>query len=328
MAQILNSIKNANKEYSETKYKYETEIKEFQEKIKEENNKKLDGWFIEKKDYIETFNKKYFWLIELVLILNILIFIGLSIYSYLNILHHLFVWKIIGYLLICILISFLEYSLYYFIRHICSNNYINRLNLESDNKITQYNQEIEKLKKHYKSTFTSKNFIKKSKFLENHGKKDFVSFIKDNFDNKTYMINDFSHTIRRNVLQIDHILVTPKGIFCIEIKSGNKVYYPSTNNKWKYYSVDTECEIENPQEAITEKSELLEELLGNLCLQIIPTVVLTDPDSGFIGETTNNCKVLNMDEFPIFYKEKKVMFSDEQVLSISRMIFDLNLKKS
>ena len=328
MAQILNHIKSSNKECSETKYKYEKEIKELQDKINTEKYKQTEGWLSEIQDFVTIFNKKYFWCLELLIILNLLILIGISIHSFFNITSNIIVWRIIGYILMFTITCFIEYIAYYFLRNMHSKNYIKKLNIESENKINNYNQEIEKLKKHYKLTFTSKNFINKSKFLENHGKKDFVTFIKENFDNKVYMINDFSHTIKNDVLQIDHIIISPKGIFCVEIKSGNKVYYPSTNSKWIYYSIDTECEIENPQEIITKKTEKLEMLLGNLYLQIMPIVILTNPDSGFIGETTNNCKVLNMDEFPSYYKEKKKMFSDEQVLSISRMIFNKNTKKS
>lgn len=327
MAQILNSVKSSNKEYSETKYKYEKEIKEYKDLIKKEENKKLDGWLVEKKEYIINFNKNYFWFVNVCLTIDLLLFIACFIYFYIYY-QQTFFSKIICVSFVLTVLFFLQYLFFYFIRFLTSNEYIKKLNMVSDNKIQDYEERIKELKKHFKTTFTGSKFIEKNKFLENHGKKDFVNFVKKNFtEENVYLINDFTNYYNNEILQIDHILITNKGIFCIEIKSGNKVYYPSTNNKWKYYSQDTECEIENPQETITLKSENLENLLGNLCLQIIPTVVFTNPDSGFIGETTNKCKILNMDELPDYYKEKKIMFSDEQVQSIAKMIFEQNLKR-
>lgn len=325
MAQILNSIKSSNKEYSEKKYKFEKEIRELQEEIKKENLKRKDGWLIEKKDYINAFYKKYFWIIELLISINVLILIGFIIYSFIHIPQTLIFNKIFLCTILLVIVSFFEYFIFYGCKIISSDNYIKHLNLISDNKIKDYKNQITDLKKHFKISFNSKQNIKKHQFLLNHEKIDFVDFVKKNFDNSVYLINDFCYVYNKELIQIDHILITTKGIFCIEIKSGHKVFHPSTNSKWVYYTEDTGHEIDNPQEIIIKKALALEDILGNLCLQIIPTVIFTHPDGGFIGESTA-CKILNMDELPYYYKEKKTMFTEEQTLAISKMIMQNNKK--
>jgi hypothetical protein len=327
MAKILNNVGVINKEYSQTKYKYETEIKEYQKEIEIEKNKKLKGWKIEKKDYSNTFNKKHEWILIFLFSLHLLLFIFYLVYAHYYFLPTAFYSKIFTIGIVSIVCFIFECFIFGIIKYFFTKEYIKRLNLIIDNKIKSYEEHIEVLKKYYIETLNSKKFEKKAKYLVNHGKICFANYIKTNFQDNVYLLNDFCSTINKKTLQIDHIMISPKGIFCVEIKSANKIFYPLTTDKWMYYSVDTECEIDNPQKSIMQKVELLEEKLGNLYLQIIPVVVLTHPDSGFIGESLLSCKIVHLDEITDYYNEKKELFSEEQVESIAKMIFDLHNKK-
>lgn len=327
MAKILNNVGVVNKEYSQTKYKYETEIKEYQKEIERENNKKLKGWKVEKKDFLLTFNKKHGWLLAFAFSMHLIIFIFYLIYAHYYLLPTEFFKKIFTISFISICCFILECLTYEIIKYFSAKRYIKHLNLVTDNKIKSYEEHINVLKKYYKEVLTSKEFKKKAKYLVNHGKVNFSEFVKNNFPQEVYLLNDFCCIIDKTTLQIDHIIISPKGIFCIEIKSANKIFYPLTTDKWMYYSIDTECEIENPQKSIMKKTELLEKKLGNLHLQTTPVVVLTHPDSGFMGESLLSCKIVHLDEIIDFYNEKKDLFSVEQVDNIAKMIYELHTKK-
>lgn len=324
MAQILTSINNPNKEYSEARYRYEKQIQEYEELIQQEKDKKETNWPQERETYLKDFDKKHFYIIKIIIAAYMLLVIFWTVLLSAIIIstNHIPFMELISFCFLTVISLFLDVAVYRLIGILLSIHHVSQLNIASQNKISEYQKQIKELKKHYKINFNYSRTKTEKPFIENSGKRSFALFIKKNLPENVFLINDIEIKTKNQTYCIDHIIVSPKGVFCVDIKSYDKTYYVS-NNYWKYYSQDSEYEINNPQEIISNKAELLEKKLGNLHLQIVPIVVFTHPNGQLIGESINKCKVINMSNFLEYYNDKVIIFSDKQVYTIAQKIIAL-----
>ena len=159
----------------------------------------------------------------------------------------------------------------------------------------------------------------KTEITGNDGEQKVIEYIKKNFNDDVFLLNDVLVKKGNKTAQIDHILICKRGIFCLETKNFGIPYYQDDNGSWAFYKGKNYSEkviVKSPQAQAVYHVDLLKSVLAEPGLAIYPMVVLANSNGAFHGQS-NSCQVVYMYELKKVIQKYPVRYSDEDVRSIS-----------
>lgn len=305
-----NEQKKLKKEIEKVKKEKERYIRETKKKYKKER-KTIDHRFL----------KKYGWIF---ICLIVMIFAAIAIY---------FLWSdkelLPIFLFSAVLSSLLLLALFFLIRRIYTGRFVPHPKYENKRL---FKLQIKELKKKYDSALRKyKKIMRKcgkneAEIKGYEGEVEVTRHIEGCFDNNTFLINDITIRFGSKTTQIDHILICPKGIFCIETKNYSLQYYPACDGKWKYYAGRQVKYIHSPQDQSCYHAWMLSNALREENPEIIPLVVFSNYKARYRG-SFNPCPVIYFDELPEFIARYPIIYSVRETELIAKKILKLNVKK-
>lgn len=160
----------------------------------------------------------------------------------------------------------------------------------------------------------------------NAGEQAVIGYIENHFDDKNYLINDIYVCDGYRKTQIDHILVTPKGIFCIETKNYSGLYLYAGPKMWVYYKNSQPHYIPSPQEQSQYHVEVLNAALEIRGLRNIPLVIIANPYGRYEGDTVF-CRVIKLEQLKDLVDSYEEIYSEKEVKNIADAILKTKYKK-
>ena len=166
----------------------------------------------------------------------------------------------------------------------------------------------------------------KAQLKGNAGEQAVIEYIENHFDDKNYLINDIYVCDGYRKTQIDHILVTPKGIFCIETKNYSGLYLYAGPKMWVYYKNSQPHYIPSPQEQSQYHVEVLNAALGIRGLRNIPLVIIANPYGRYEGDSAF-CRVIKLEQLKELVENYEEIYSEKEVKNIADAILKTKINK-
>lgn len=175
------------------------------------------------------------------------------------------------------------------------------------------------------------NFCEHSaEFSGNAGEQAVIKHVKDCFGDDTFLINDIYITNGKKTTQIDHVLVSPRGIFCIETKNFGCKYYRLNDENWYFKKGKwglKKVAVNSPQSQSVYHAKMLYTALNRAEAVIIPVVVLANPNGSFRGNT-RQCDVIYTKQLLKTVKCYKKIYSIEETREMAKKILRLHAPKN
>ena len=158
----------------------------------------------------------------------------------------------------------------------------------------------------------------------NRGEQTVINYIKNNFGDDTYLINDIRIQNEGKSTQIDHILVSPRGVFCIETKNYASAYTILNEEKWSFYKQGEMITINSPISQSLYHTQMLSDILSRSAQRVVPLVIFTN-NRGSVNGRDNRCKIIKANDLLRFVKGYKKVYSNEQTRELAYKILALNI---
>ncbi len=139
-----------------------------------------------------------------------------------------------------------------------------------------------------------------SVFKGNIGEEQVAKILEQGLSNEFYVINDLLISADNKHAQIDHVVVGPSGIYCLETKHIRGTFYPY-NDKWRWTpykkNIKSKTIVSSPQQQSEYHVKILKRLLNkmSITLPIEALVVLTNSECEWRGP-------LGVGKTPVLYK--------------------------
>ena len=160
----------------------------------------------------------------------------------------------------------------------------------------------------------------------NAGEQAVISYIEKNFGEDAYLINDITVYNGWKKAQIDHVLICPQGIFCIETKNYSTAYFYANDEEWGFYRNGRPLYVNSPQQQSLYHVEVLRGALRKRRLRIIPLVILSHRNGYFDGND-DYCKVLKLYQFRDFVDKHSEVFSEREREKWAKKVLKLGSRK-
>lgn len=167
------------------------------------------------------------------------------------------------------------------------------------------------------------------------GESKVIEILKQGLSENYILLNDIEvPSYNGKTTQIDHVLISPTEIICIETKNISGKFYPSTDG-WKWYPyngnyVKKTTIMKSPQDQSLYHAKKLSEYLkvNNLLVNVLPIVVLTNPKCTWKGERGKGiCPVLYLRDLISFLSFRETQpIKQFNELQKKRIIAILNRK--
>lgn len=167
------------------------------------------------------------------------------------------------------------------------------------------------------------------------GEYEVARLIEEKLSDKFILLNDITIRTPSGTTQIDHVLITPKRIICIETKSSEGIYYPNKNG-WMWYptrrrrygKTSKGCLQDNPINQATYHSRKLYNFLVSKQIEykVDAIIVLSNPYSKYKGPK-DYCPVLSIHELITYLKLddiREVVISKGESNTISKLLLQSN----
>lgn len=152
-----------------------------------------------------------------------------------------------------------------------------------------------------------------------------TDYIEENFGHKAFLINDINITDGKRNSQIDHVLVCPQGIFCLETKNYSGSYQYVNRTQWVFYKNGKPVYVNSAQGQSVYHTDVLRDVLGGH-LRIIPVVVFANKSGCFSGEQ-GHCRVIKLEELKEFIDEHTKIYSKVKAKKLAKRILKLDVNK-
>jgi hypothetical protein len=122
-----------------------------------------------------------------------------------------------------------------------------------------------------------------------------------------YLFNDLVLPYQGKTTQIDHVIIGPSCIICIETKNWTGKFYPDKNG-WRWFPIDGYANTNkvnySPQKQSKYHSIVLSKLLKENRINVFvkPIVVLTNNYCQWMGAWEESCPVLRVADLPGYIK--------------------------
>ena len=152
-----------------------------------------------------------------------------------------------------------------------------------------------------------------------------TDYIEENFGHKVFLINDINITDGKRNAQIDHVLICPQGIFCLETKNYSGAYHYVNHGQWAFYKNGKPVYVNSAQGQSVYHANVLRDVLGGR-LRIIPVVVFANKSGCFSGEQ-GYCRVIKLEELREFIDEHTKIYSKRKAKKMAKRILKLDINR-
>lgn len=159
------------------------------------------------------------------------------------------------------------------------------------------------------------------------GEETVTHFIEDNFSNEYFLLNDINVRHNGKSSQFDHIIVCPKGIFCLETKNYSGNYTPN-GESWMFYSGRGKIYMDSPQYQSCYHVSILADMLAKEKKHMIPLVVFANKKAKYNGDP-KPCPVIYYDQLKETITAYPKVYTKTEAKNIAKKIltFDVGISK-
>ncbi|MBH9967959.1 nuclease-related domain-containing protein [[Bacillus] enclensis] len=150
------------------------------------------------------------------------------------------------------------------------------------------------------------------------------------------LLNDLVIPNGRQGTQIDHVLIAPDQIYCIETKDISGKFYPHKQG-WLWYPIHSrgnvrkKTVVKNPQHQSSYHCSHLKKILNELQYKfdIKPVVIMTNPRGVWMGKQSEDCPILRIKPFIRYVSQTTGSPQPEgKRKEIAKLLLDFNREQS